>query len=361
MKNLFILLCLPIFVTCTSTKKNIGDNSTERKYNVALSNLQSGNSTKRQIDNLTFALTEMVTTNEIIKDSLHHDMTLDNKEFIYDIDLYLIDKIHRATPYISGLYSGKMDSLKIEQQQLQAELRTTFLNQGHQDLKIGVNENNRSKAQAAYNAFEKAKKYGAEVEPLLKESMQHSLTTYNFKAIAAENRYQILVDERFVGVEDINRKFKKFYYRNDNANENCTIIVAFDRFQKMNDERRQTKSFQKQVQTGTRTETDANGNEKEVATFSTVYGTAVEVEKLKTFTCQIKLSATSTSNNCDVTDKLIVETLTVSAKEINVSGDERALPQEYQHFTPQILPMDRDIVEQLIEQAYQRIQSELFI
>ena len=235
------------------------------------------------------------------------------------------------------------------------------MEQGKQNLHIAINENNKRQSQSAYNAFEKAKKYGADVNDLLQKSMQHSLITYNVKGIAAEIRYQILVDERFVGVEDINRKFKKFHYNNDAANEDCTITIAFDRFQDIKEDRRETESFQKQVQTGSTTETDANGNEKEIATYGTVYGTAVKIQKMKTFTCQITLSATSTSNNCDVVNKQIVETVTVSAMEINVSGDERALPQEYQRFTPQMLPTDRDIVEQLIEQAYQRIQSELFI
>lgn len=358
---IFILFISIVMSACTATEESIGDNSTERRYNTALSHLKSGSTTTRHLDNLTSALTTMLTTNAVIKDSLSNDISLTNKELIYDIDDYLLLKIHSAKPYLNGMYDGKFDSLQTEKQQLETELRTTYLEQGTRDLDIAIYENQKSKAQAAYNAFEKAKKYGADVDDLLQKSMHHSLMTYNFKAIAAESRYQILVDERFIGVEDINRKFKKFYYRNDEVDEDCTVTIAFDRFQEIKDQRRETESFQKQVQTGTRTETDAEGNQKEVAVFGTVYGTAVKIEKIKTFTCQITLSATSNSNSCDVTDRLIVETLTVSAKEINVSGDERALPQEYQNFSPQMLPMDRDIVEQLIEQAYQRIQSELFI
>ena len=357
-----VVLFITLFIfACTATENSIGDNSTERRYNNALSNLKSGSTSTKHVDNLKSILTEIVTTNEGIKDSLSRDLSLENKELTYDINDYLIQKIFPTTAFTGGLYASKMDSLQVEQQALQAELQTFFFTQGKQHLDKAINLKDKLEGQKAYFSFEKAQKYGASVDDLLQQSLQHSVISYNFKAIAAENRYQILVDERFVGVEDINRKFKKFYYRNDSVHTDCSITIAFDRFQDTQEEQRETKSFQQQVQTGTRTETDGNGNEKEVATFGTVYGTAIKIQKIKTFTCQITLSATSTSNSCDVTDKLILETLTVSATEINVSGDERALPEEYQNFSPQILPMDRDIVEQLIEQAYQRIQSELFI
>lgn len=357
----FIFLIVLFISACTATEESVGNHSTERRYKNALSKLQSGSTATKHINDLKSVLTEIVTTNEGIKDSLNNNLSLENKELTYDINTHLVEKIFPTIAYTGGMYASKMDSLQTEQKALKRELQTIFLNQGNQDLDIAINLKDKSKGQTAYNAFEKAKKYGADVEELLKQSLQYSVITYNFKGLAAESRYQILVDERFIGVEDINRKFKKFYYKNDDVNEDCTITIAFDRFQDVKEDRRETESFQKQVQTGTQTETDANGNEKEVATFGTVYGTAVKIQKMKTFTCQITLSATSSSNSCDVTDKLIVETLTVSAMEINVSGDERALPQEYQNFTPQMLPTDRDIVEQLIEQAYQRIQSELFI
>ena len=130
MKNLFnlfnLFVCLSLLASCTSNNK-IVDNSTERKYNVALANLQAGNSIEKNSNDLKIALAKMIATNQVMKDSLQQENSLENKAIIHDIDVYLIDKISPATPFLNGLYDGKMDSLKTEEQALKTELANNLL------------------------------------------------------------------------------------------------------------------------------------------------------------------------------------------------------------------------------------------
>lgn len=364
MKNLplnFMLFVLMLISACTASEKTIGESGLEKDYQSALNKLKSGNTSQKQIALLSTTLTTMISQQEPIKDSLLQTNQLADTEKAFEINQYLLVKIFPTLPYVDKNYKATFDKLKIEEEKLQTELQTIFFEKGKTNLDEAIAENNKEKARFAFEAFEKSVQYGkaeATVAPLKQKSLDFAMLVYHVTIDApADKRYNILLDDRFREVENINRKFKKIYFQRENLEAvDCTLEIVLDPLQNHIEDRSNTQTFERKVQTGTTTTTDGNGNSKETPVYQTVMGTLTKNTKVKVFRWNTVIKIHSNSPNCTLTSSQFQEIFESASTKISISGDERAIPEGYQNVEEQMMT-DQEAVEQLIEQIYFRIQS----
>lgn len=357
---IFLLFCLFILLSaCTASEKTVG-NSVEKTYDTALSKLKSGNTSQKQITALSTALGEMIQSQMPLKDSLLQTNQLADKEKAFEMNQYLLFKIFPALPYVDKTYQTTFEKLKTEEQTLQTEFQSFYLEQGKSNLAEALAKGDKEKSKLAYEAFGKAIKYGieaSEVKELQQKSLDFSTIIYHVTIEAPMDRqYQILLEDKFRDVENINRKFKKIYFKRENLeNVDCTLKIVLDPLHSHVEDRSNSRNFERSVQTGSTSTTDANGNSKESPVFEKVSATLTENTKAKIFRWNTVINIQSNSPNCTLTSSQFQESFENLSTRISISGDERAIPENYRMPEEQMMT-DQEAVEQLIEQIYDRIQ-----
>jgi hypothetical protein len=356
----FILLTLILISACTTSEKTMSDNGLEKDYSSALRKLESGNASSKQIAVLSTALTEIINQQTALKDSLQQIGNLENTDKSYQINQYLLDKIFPALPYIDKSYKATLDKLKIEEQELQTFLQTTYFEQGKSNLNTAMSENDKAKSKMAYLEFEKSQKYGGNkmvLDSLKKVSLDHSIMIYNLRIkVPSDRKYLIQLEDRFQEIEKNNIKFKQIYFNQNDKKVDCTIWIEFDKLVRTLHDQQYSQTYQKRVRTGSTTQRNEDGTEREIAVFNTVSGTVSKNTKVKTFQWNIYIFIESTSNNCNLGSSQFPEILTSEALEIDISGDERAVPEQYQNFNPEPMLSDMDLMDELIDRIYRKIE-----
>ncbi len=363
LQNLYVFLLFLISLqiySCVPSNEIVGNNSLDNAFESTYTKIQKGKSKSKNIKILNEQLIRIIADISMKKDNLNLN-TLEGKDQLFELNNYLAEKILKSTPYIGNRYSTKLDSLNNEKELLKTELKKSYYDFGKSELETAEKSNDKIKSQAAYLAFQKAEKYGnsaTDLEELKTKSKALSFFVYNIRTnVEFDERYDFLVNERFREVETINRNFKKIYYNRKNLeNVDCQVDIIFDPLQIVNDIRESSSSHAAKVATGSKITTNSDGSESETTTYSTVRATLLKKTEIRTYQWNVKVQVTPKSNNCQLVGKIFTENVKASSTEIDVTGDDRAIPAHLLSSNDADIIIDSEQVDLLIEKIYQQIE-----
>lgn len=359
------ILFLFIFLTfnCSSTQKTSNSNY-EKQFSSALRKIKKGKNNNKTKASLNTALSKIIELETIKIDTISTSNVLLKKEQTHTIQAKLIGYLNDAKPYLEPSLLEKLDLLNNTEQQLKRELKNGFFTSGQEQLKSALSTNDKSKSKEAYYYFNKASKYGLNnslLDSLQKVSSDFSLTQYNITVtLAADYKYESLVKNKIKELERVDRNFTKIYVDNpQTAPSDCEIEIAFDPLSIVEDLKTDTRNFQKEVQTGTRSERRGDKT-VEVPVMERVSAAVTTNTHIKMARWYIKINPKAISSNCDLKGKFFQEVMETKKIEFDFSGDRRAIPQDLLNYDRSQLLMEREIVEEMIDRIYEKIKSNYF-
>ena len=358
-----LLLFILLTFSCSSTQKTTSSNY-EKQFSSTLKKMKKGKNNSKMKASLNTSLSKILEQETLKMDTLSSTNELLKKEQKHTIQAKLVGYLNDAKPYMDPSFLEKLEALSKTESKLREELKTGYFTSGQEKLESALSQQDKTKSREAFNNFEKASKYGLNsplLDSLQKVSSDFSFIEYNvIVRLAADQKYEPLVKNKLKELERLNRSFKKIHFEDPKSTPNyCEIEIGFDPLSIIEDIKVNTRNFQKEVQTGTRTETRGDRT-VEVPVMERVSGTVVTNTHIKVARWNIKINPNSASDNCDLTGKSFQEELVTKMIKLDFNGDRRAIPTDLLNYDRSQLLQEREIVEELIDRIYEKIKSNFF-
>ena len=324
----------------------------EKQYNTALEKLNKGKVTDKNKQSLILSLNKIINRELPKRDSFIRSEQLTEKEQGVEINDYLLKKIVDAASYTGIVFTEKQKRFEEEGNTAKNILRREYFNQGKTKLNLGVKEKDKSLTKEAYSAFVKAEKYGSdngELQTLKKKSLDYSKMVYNITTQSSGKRaYDALINDRFKQMEQIEHRFKEIHYQKTTRKGiDCLIEVFLDELIITTDTRTDNQQFSKEITA------ESEGN---TAITKTVRGAMRMNKKIKLAYWDVTVNIQSNSGSCNLKNRRFREELTSEAIRVNLSGDERAIPERFKNIREQELLRDNEIAEELITRICKKIE-----
>ncbi|MGB6268148.1 MAG: hypothetical protein WBF67_03980 [Olleya sp.] len=189
-------------------------------------------------------------------------------------------------------------------------------------------------------------------------SLEDNTVSYHVKAKSIESdKYNILIDNKFQELESLDLPLVKIYYNKKDVTEvDCEIEIIFGNLTINDKDYSKNKHFSKVVK-----EEQAKDENDISPTISsnTIRGYSYQKIEERKLNWDINLRNIPDSNNCKLTNDTFTER--IISKSINniLSGDERAIPKKYKVRFGQPLLSKEDMIEETINNVYQKIAYQL--
>lgn len=313
--------------------------------------MKKGKSNSKMKASLNSSLAKILEQETLKMDTISISNELLKKEQKHTIQANLVGYLNEAKPYMDPSFLGRLEELNKTESKLRKELKTEYFTSGQEKLKSALSMQDKSKSRDAFAHFEKASKYGLNsplLDSLQKVSSDFSFIKYNIHVrLAANQKYESLVKNKLKELERLNRNFKKIYFESPKSIPNdCEIEIDFDPLSIVEDLKVNTRNFQKEVQTGTRTETRGDRT-VDVPVMERVSASVTTNTHIKVARWNVKIKPNSASDNCDLTGKSFQEELVTKKIKLDFSGDRRAIPTDLLNYDRSQLLQEREIVEEL--------------
>jgi hypothetical protein len=219
---------------------------------------------------------------------------------------------------------------------------------------------NKSDARNAYYHFELVRQYGAgyrDIDQLLFDSKNAAMVIYNVDAdLDSDFSYQWDIDRRFDDLEG-ERGFVKIIYDNNTVPSDCYIQLDFARLDLDETSSEAVNHYNKKIQDGYKTETDTSGNSIQIPIYKEVSGTVTIKSIKKIVSWRVDLEILNASQNCSFQEERFRASVEDKAEIFELSGDQRAIPEEFKNNTDDRLKDTDDMVEELIDELYRIIRA----
>jgi len=155
------------------------------------------------------------------------------------------------------------------------------------------------------------------------------------------------IDNALDELEGFSDKFLKVYYEPISIIReiDCEIEIELDDLDSNIDESSDSKEFEEEITTTEDT--------------TIVTATVLIKEITKTVSWEVDLDVGG-NKNCMVSDLSFEESYTNEIEQVEIEGDERAVPSRYKRMQDNELMSDEEITEKLLEDVYDRIASHIF-
>ncbi|MFK7773287.1 MAG: hypothetical protein AB8F94_14160 [Saprospiraceae bacterium] len=366
MNRTVLFLFILFLFQCASPTKSLEKGNFQLAYKSSLAALEKGKSYNENQKILFQALDEIIAKESVEKDRQQNAEGLNSKEKSIKLNRSIQKKITKALPYLDGKFDETLEKLKTEEQQTNDFLASEYFSFGQEKLEKSENEKDKRFAQNAYYNFLKAKKFNSpeiDLNILTQRSLELGQVVYNIQKDAP---FDIMlhweIDRTFENLEGHQGDFLKIFYDNNLSYEkvDCQINIRFRSLDIDLEEDKSEEGFKKEIVTGTTTITNSAGEEVEVDVIEEVEGIVSIQQFKKTATWNVRVEVTSNSKNCELGDASFEEETISTSQVFTLTGDERAIPNEYKKSKTEELTTDDDMAEILLGILYERISSHLF-
>ena len=364
--QLLTFVTIILLLGCASPKKSFEKGNYEQAYKSSLKKVKSKKATRQDKEILYESLRNIISQNMDEINSLEQS----NNPKELEKALKLVGKTQKKVTEAKRYTSLKFDENLLELDDKEAELTQIlfdhYFDSGLFRLKTGERNNDKFLIQDAYHDFRKAIKYqeSEKLDSLQAVALELGVIYINVDASATfDIGSDWEIDRTFEDVESRSNKFLEVTYSSFPKDVDCEIAVRFrDLEVLLDDEITEQNDYEQRVIVDYETVSDTTGTREEPI-YGTVYGSVLVRLYRKIAVADVDIDIRSNSNNCQLRETSFSRTLEAEVEDITVSGDERAIPNEYRGGSSgsiNDLPDDDDLLEELIEEVYEEFVREYF-
>ncbi len=362
MKNICYCLAL-LLISCSSPQKALENQNYSKAFRKSLKKVKSKKATSRDKKILMESLRQLLAQNdreiEIRESGIPPKDWVDALKYIEDSQ----EKIRKAAPYTRFDFTEIDSKLADKETKITKNIYGFYLRGGNQNLDESKRTGEKFKAQKAFEFFNNAKRYTndtRQLDQLMAECVRFGKVIYSINSDAPFG-LSWEVDRAFSNFERESNHFLEVNFDRIMSNADCDINLDFRDFDIGYGQRTvENRQFQEEVEAGFRTERDTSGNEIRIPLYETVYG-QVRVEELsKIAVGEIWVNVYANNQNCPLRDTRIENEVVNVVERHTITGDRRAIPNNYDDSFQDELMQDDDIAEELIDLLYQEISNYIF-
>lgn len=359
------LIAIACIIGCGSPQKILNKGNYEKAYKLALKELKKGKSMTKNRAVVSESL------DLIMQDAMSESNELKNSDRLSDVELAIkkldgiLAKIDESKVYLRDKFEMEGELLKSEQSELIDMVGREYFAIGSELYEEAFGKKDKLLAQDAYLNLIKADEYNHDhpnLERLLEESLDFAQVVYLIEARAPfDLKYNWEIDRVFDDLEDINDPFKIFIYEGmvESGRVDCEIDITFNGINFGIQERNDERSYEEEVVTGTEEITNSDGTTttKNITEIVEAYVLTKEITKVAEW--RLSLDVRSFGNNCTIRDRRFQEAITAVIQDVQISGDEQALPIGIRGGQNGRLPSDDDMAEELLEILFDEVEDHI--
>jgi len=223
--------------------------------------------------------------------------------------------------------------------------------------------NNKMVARDAYTHFELVQEYSnlfVDIANRLQEALEAATIIYAIDSdLDSDFSYQWEVDRRFDDLEG-EKQFYQIVYDDRSVQEDCRIELDFARLDVEEHSKERNSTFTKNVLDGYETKTDTSGKKVEIPIYKDVSAQVVITTFTKNVSWRVDLEIVKSTQNCDLREDRFKASAEDQIEVIEVYGDERAVPDEYQNVSNEQLKDTDDMVEEILDALFRDIRNYIY-
>jgi hypothetical protein len=277
--------------------------------------------------------------------------------------------LEQARPYLPNAYEEEQTQWWAVALTLEEQLYYHYVELGSNQLAQSLAENNAAIGQRAYYTFGRAKHY----------QRDHFEEVVNLQDYLAQARqagiihYEVAIDDGFnigLGVNvkqafsNLNTKgglfldIKQVFIANGG---DCAIDIDFGEFETSIREDNSRLDFHERIIVDHQVQTDTSGNQFEVPIYAEVEGRVETVASTKVGSWEVRVDVSRRTGNCNVFSKRYHQEASSTIEFYRLSGDERAIPDQYKHTVFQKEhTSDEDLAEEVLDNLVRLIYRDYF-
>ncbi len=352
----FLLVVIFGFSACSSPQKLYEKGKYFKAFDGALSDLKGGKKNRKDVLLLNKSFSKMI-------DVARQEMNILNDGYkINDLSHNFKQYEEVDKRYVKGRAHLDVDNnekyvgFSAEKEQL---VEDTY-QEGKALLTYFEESENKSDARNAYYHFELVKEHGSgysDIDQLLNESKRLAILIYSVDAdLDSDFTYQWDVDRQFDDLEG-EYGFVKIVYDNNSISSDCQVELDFSRLDVDERSDESSRSYSKEIIDGYKTETDTSGNSKQIPIYKDVTGRVTTKSITKTVAWRIDLEIVRSSVNCGLREERFRAEVEDRVEIFELSGDERAIPDEFKNSSNERLKNTDDMVDDLIDDLYRKVRN----
>ena len=354
----FLFAVVLLLFGCASPRKSFEKGDYEKAFETTLTKAKNNKASQQDFKILYESLRFMV--GQKMEEIRVAEQSNNPKELEYGLSLVkeLKEHISEAKRYSELNFDENILELDDKEAEFSEILYGHYYKSGLYLLKRGERENNKPYVQNAFLDFEKAREFQTTIalDSLQAIALEKGLIHINVGASATfALEFDWEIDQVFDDIEWESDQFTKITYDDFGESEDCNIDVRFQDLGILtNDEIVEQNEYQQRVIVDYQTFTDSSGTREEP-----IYGTVYASLSVRRFTklavADVSIYIDGFGPNCQLEGTSFTRRLDAVVEEIRITGDERAVPAEYQNQPYRSfgdLPNDSQLMEELLQEIY---------
>ncbi|NNE26915.1 MAG: hypothetical protein HKN09_08730 [Saprospiraceae bacterium] len=335
LKSVFIYSTL-CCIACSSPQKSFEKGNYERAFNGALTELDKKDNSRQNKVLLNKSFEELIYHNEKENYKLVQSGLIENLEVVHANNLDIIDKYHNAKRYLNPVYDTIASDFVNRNDLLRENIALAYWDEGNTLMDVYNSTGDKFKAQDANFNYTKAYDYniGYEaIDSLLDVSFAAGLIHVLVETNVWDMNYSWRVDNTFKNLIHLSRGFNQVHYENMISIADCRIDVSFNNIEVIENTTRETQQFTREIEDGYTTKVDSSGNTHRILNYITVRGEGVKEITTWTYNWRVRSTVRQLSPFCQMNNRHFDERGEIRHVRYDVTGDVRAVPEEYQNVT----------------------------
>ena len=364
MKKILLPILLLSLLACAGPGESLDKQNYDKAFSRALKKLKKGKSVEANKKVLIQSMEQFLLTDGARKEAFTQQGDISSLESAIKVNYSLQDRIQKAEIYTSPHFVDELDQLQAEANELSGEVSEMYFQRGKKRFKEASEAKLKKLYQQAYYDFANARKYGRggnQIDSLQQLSLSRGQVIISmYSNTIFDTSYGWDVDRQFDDVESYSNLFRKIYY-DQSVKADCVVEIRFRPLDFNIVENVNSQRYNQQVIVDYEVAVDTSGMEIRTPIYENVEGEVITRQKTKIASWTVEVNIESANANCNWTHSGFEESFRSQIQEIEIEGDERAIPDEYKgDFDQQEFMDEDDMAEQLIGQIYNRFINEYF-
>lgn len=365
MKSHYLLFILIITIaSCKSAQEKYNDQNYKGAFDEALGDLKKGKDKSKNLTIIKKSLRQIVAQYKQLQTKLSNADIAD-KVPLADANIDLLDRMDKVSEFLVRDTFYRYSILQNENISLTNEVGNYFKNDAIDLIEESKSTKRKQPAQDGYYLVVKAEKYLGpknELKNLKLEAEKYGTIVTNISVDYWMNDFDSWeVNNRFDDLENTSTLFEKtLYNKNITRNElDCDIEVEIQgiNFRETNDS--DYRNFTDKIIDRYEVKIDSNGNRTELPIYKEIQGRVEIISKKITASSNTSLDINRITSDCPYSSTYWTEDVNTIIEEYRLSGDQRAIPDQYKTNTNSTLKSRDRIAEELLEKIYDRVRREL--
>ena len=359
---LFILLAL--LAACTSPREALENQDYDQAYKLALANLNQGKEEKEMRGILKKSLDKILEEQTRASQRLAGLDGPENWKEALDINYGLQEKVKEARAFLPNSFEKERYALPQQAKWLRNRLYAHYLEDGRDNLARAGFTGLKEYAQRAHGAFTKAQEYAEgpapQLDSLTQIAFRKGIIQYQVETDAPFTSYRWEIARIFEDMEDLGGGFLRVSFNEPLDDADCSIEIRFNSLETEIEEEKGDEDFNKEVILEYKTVADTLGNEAKVPVYGVVEGNVITLTRTKTAAWEADVNITALTANCSLSGRNFEAETSSVIREVRISGDKRAIPEEYLNAPAEEFRDEDDMAEELLEDLYEQIARAYF-